>query len=115
MPITRTFTVAELAAIGVPPDQPEDVDYSDVLLVDEPVTTLKYTAKRRCVFRADGWVWAVEYEAPIDAGDYDLDAYVPDDHGWYGDTVIATAVEERQVTVTRWEPVEAATPEGGPR
>ncbi|MFI7315174.1 hypothetical protein [Streptomyces hygroscopicus] len=107
---TRTFTPAELAAIGVPPDSPEDVEYSDILLADEPVTTLKYTQHRRCIFRAedDGKTYAVEYEGRLDTGDYEVGGYAPDDHGWYGDTVEATQVEQREVTVTRWAPVEEA-------
>ncbi|MEU0808762.1 hypothetical protein [Streptomyces sp. NPDC005970] len=105
---TRTFTIAELAAIGVPPDSPKDVEYSDVLLADEFVTTLKYTAQRRCIFRAedDGRTYAVEYEAALEVGDFELGGYAPDGHGWFDDTVEAVEVEEREVTVTRWEPVE---------
>ncbi|WP_432010174.1 hypothetical protein [Streptomyces cucumeris] len=105
---TRTFTAAELAAIGVPPDEPQDVQYSDVLLADEHVATLKYTAKRRCIFRApdDARTYAVEYETRLDTGDYEVGDYAPDDHGWYGGTVEAAEVEERQVTVTQWVPVD---------
>lgn len=108
---TRTFTVAELAAIGVPPDSPDDVEYSDVLLADEQVATLKYTAKRRCIFRApdNDRTYAVEYEAQLDVGDFEVGGYAPDDHGWYGDTVQAAEVEEREVTVIRWMPVEGAS------
>jgi len=106
--ITRTFTVAELAAIGVPPDELDDMEYSDTLLADEFVGTLKYTAQRRCVFLAedDGLTYAVTYEAPLDTGDYEVSDGMPADHGWYG-YVEAVRVEEREVTVTRWEPVEA--------
>jgi len=105
---TRTFTVAELAAIGVPPDSPEDIEYSDHLLADEPVTTLKYTAKRRCIFFAedDDRTYAVQYEAALDTGDFEVGGYAPDDHGWYGGSVEAVEVEVREVTVTRWVPVE---------
>lgn len=104
---TRTFTVAELTALGVPPDQPEDIQYSDHLLADEHVTTLKYSQKRRCIFRADdGRTYAVEYEAEVDSGDYEHGPG-PDNHGWYGDTVEAVAVEQRPVTITRWLPIEA--------
>jgi hypothetical protein len=105
--LTRTFTKAELANLGVPPDEPDDIKYSEVLLADEPVTTLKYSQLRRCVFQAaDGATWAVQYEADVDSGDYEHGPG-PDDHGWYGDTVEATGVEEQQVTVTRWVDVEA--------
>lgn len=104
MPVTREFTRPELAALGVPPDSPEDVEYSDILLADEHVTVLKYTQLRRCIFETDGRAWAVEYEAALEAGDYDFEP--PDDYGWYGTTVTATAMQERQVTVTRWVPQE---------
>ncbi|MCF3101464.1 hypothetical protein IPZ58_07705 [Streptomyces roseoverticillatus] len=103
---TRTFTVAELTAIGVPPSSPEDIEYSDCLIADEQVTTLKYTALRCCVFYAedDNHTYAVEYETALDAGDYEVGA-APDDHGWPGGTVEAVEVEARAVTVFRWEPV----------
>ncbi|MCP9205515.1 hypothetical protein [Streptomyces cucumeris] len=105
---TRTFTTAELAAIGVPPDSPRDVEYSDTVLCDEHVTTLKYTAKRRAVFLAedDGKTYAVEYEGRLNVGDFEIGEYTPDDHGWWGGTVEAVEVEERQVTVTQWTPVD---------
>lgn len=109
--MNRTFTIAELATISVPPDSPEDVEYSEHLLADEQTATLKYTARRRCVFRApdDGRTYAVEYESHLDTGDYEAGGYVPEDHGWYGGTVEAIEVEQREVTVTRWMPV-ADTP-----
>lgn len=102
---TRNFTIAELANLNVPPDE---IDYYEHVLVDEYVTTLKYTAQRRCVFEApdDGKTYAVEYEAELDTGDYEVDGGMPDDHGWSGDTVEAVEVEEREVTVTRWLPVD---------
>ncbi|WP_367134512.1 MULTISPECIES: hypothetical protein [Streptomyces] len=104
---TRTFNATELATIGVPPDSPDDVEYSDHLLADEPVTTLKYTALRRCVFRwHDGTVYAVEYEGRLDTGDYEVGEYTPDDHGWHGGTVEVVAVEQRPITVFRWVPVD---------
>jgi hypothetical protein len=107
---TRAFTVAELLALGVPPAEPDDVEYSDVLLADEHVTTLKYTQLRRTVFEDDGRTWAVEYEARLDVGDYEVGDYAPDDHGWWGGTVEAVEVEQRPVTVMRWEPVPAPRP-----
>lgn len=107
----RTFTHYELTEIGIPPDSPEDVEYSEHLLADEPVTTLKYTELRRVIFcDGDGQAWAVQYETHLDGHH---DAYVPDDHGWYDDTVEAVAVEQREVTVTRWLPVEDNTPAEG--
>lgn len=103
---TRIFTVAELAAINVPPDDPTDIAHDGHVLADEQIGILKYTATRRCVFEApDGGVYAVEYEAKLDVGDFELGDYAPEGHGWYGDTVEAVEVEERQVTVTQWMPV----------
>jgi hypothetical protein len=105
---TRDFTIAELAALNVPPDDPRDIEYHEYVLADEQVTVLKYTAQRRCVFRADddGKAYAVEYEAPLDTGDFEVGGGMPDQHGWYGNTVNAVEVEEREVTVTRWLPVD---------
>ncbi|RYJ26445.1 hypothetical protein CU044_3738 [Streptomyces sp. L-9-10] len=105
---TRQFTRNELSNIGVPPEDPEYIEYDDDLLADEPVSTLKYTALRRCVFRApdDGRTYAVEYEAQLDVGDYEVGEYSPDDHGWHGDIVEGVEVEGREVLVTRWLPVE---------
>ncbi len=100
----RTFTVAELAEIGVPPDSPTDIQYDPDLLADEHVATLKYSQKRRCVFCDGLQTWAVEYEAAIDAGDFEVGEQ-PSDHGWYGGIVEAVEVVEREVTVTRWQPV----------
>ncbi|MFF1756145.1 hypothetical protein [Streptomyces sp. NPDC058266] len=102
MPV-RHFTPAELERLGVPPAHPDDVD-DEVLLADEFVTTLKYTASRRCVFRApdDGRTYAVTYEGDLDVGDFEVGGGTPDGHGWYGDRVEAVEVEERAVTVTRW-------------
>ncbi|MFC9681319.1 hypothetical protein [Streptomyces sp. NPDC056948] len=103
---TRHFTRQQLAALSVPPNSPEDVEYSDTLLADEHVTTLKYTQRRRCIFRADdGKAYAVTYEAAIDAGDYETGA-VPEGYGWYGETVEAVEFEQRPMTVLSWEPVE---------
>jgi hypothetical protein len=103
---TRVFTRAELAALGVPPDSPEDVEYSDTVLADEPVTTLKYSQKRRCIVRPepDGPAYAVEYEAQLDTGDYELGPG-PDNHGWWGDEIEGVPVQERPVIVRSWVPV----------
>ncbi|MGY0023719.1 hypothetical protein ACVHNB_32715 [Streptomyces sp. YJ-C3] len=103
---TRQFTREQLATLGVPPDSPEDVEYSDTLLADEPVTVLKYSQQRRAIFRAedDGKAYAVTYEAPIDSGNYEVGGG-PDNHGWWGDTVEAVEVEQRPKVITTWEPV----------
>jgi hypothetical protein len=104
---TRHFTIAELAALNVPPDDPRDIEYDEHVLADEQVAVLKYTAQRRCVFQADDdKTYAVTYEAELDTGDYEVGGGMPDNHGWYGDTVEAVEVEEREVTVTKWLPVD---------
>jgi hypothetical protein len=71
---TRHFTIAELAALNVPPDDPAYIEYDEHVLADEQVAVLKYTAQRRCVFRApdDERTYAVEYEAELDTGDYEV-------------------------------------------
>ncbi|MGW4493781.1 hypothetical protein [Streptomyces sp. NPDC004376] len=105
---TREFTITELAALCVPPDDPDELDYYEHVLADEQVAVLSYTAQRRCVFRApdDGRTYAVEYEAPLNTGDFEVGDGGPADHGWWGDTVDAVEVEAREVTVTRWLPAQ---------
>ncbi|WP_329368848.1 hypothetical protein OG896_24870 [Streptomyces sp. NBC_00669] len=104
MPV-KQFTIDHLADLGVPPDHPDDVQYNETILVDEHLSTLKYSQQRRCVFRDDdGRTYEVTYEADLDAGDYELGP-PPENHGWHGDTVEAVEVEQRPVIVARWEPV----------
>lgn len=103
---TQRFTRSQLAALGIPPEDPSDLGYSDHLIADEQVCTLKYTEQRRTIFHAEGgFTWAVKYEARLNAGDFEVGDYVPGDHGWHGDVAQAVAAEQRQVLVTRWEPV----------
>ncbi|MEV0441849.1 hypothetical protein AB0I84_06060 [Streptomyces spectabilis] len=103
---TRQFTREQLAALGVPPADPDEIQYYDDLLADEAVATLKYTQQRRVIFRADdGRTYAVEYETALDTGDFEVGDGGPDDYGWYGDTVEAVEVKERPKVVTTWEPV----------
>lgn len=108
MPITRTFTVAELEALGVPPSSPNEQDWTDRILAVETLGRLKYSLRRRVIFQDDdGTDWAVEYE---DATGSEIDG-CPENNGWRGGTVEAVAVEEQQATVAKWVPVEAeATP-----
>lgn len=108
----RRFTRQQLAAIGVPPDRPDDIEYSDVLLADEFVMTLKYSQERRVIFRAedDGLAYAVTYEAPLDTGDFEVGGDGPPDYGWYGPTVEAVGVAAIEVTVTQWMPVADGAP-----
>ncbi|MEU2730100.1 hypothetical protein ABZ650_20525 [Streptomyces griseoviridis] len=103
---TREFTIAELADYNIPPDDPTDLDCEEYVLADEQAAILKYTALRRCVFAADdGKTYAVEYEAPLDTGAFELGDRLPDGRGWHGGTVQATEVEQLQVVVSRWVPV----------
>ncbi|NED82811.1 hypothetical protein G3I76_22250, partial [Streptomyces sp. SID11233] len=103
---TRQFTVSELDDLGVPPHRPEDVEDIDTLLADEYVTTLKYTQQRRVIFVApDGRTYAVEYEAQLDLGDFEL-GDPPPDYGWDGDTVEAVEVKPVPTLAIRWEPVD---------
>lgn len=111
---TRQFTIAELAALGVPPDRPDDIEHDPDVLADERLATLKYTARRRCIFRApdNGRTYAVEYEGALDVGDYEVGDGGPDNYGWYGDTVEAQEVEQRPVVILEWQP---ATPAPAPQ
>lgn len=107
---TRAFTTTELARLGVPPDSPDGVEHSDTLLADEFVATLKYSAQRRAVFRADdGLTYAVTYEAGIDSGDYEHGPG-PENHGWFGESVEAVLVEQQPVTELRWLPAGVPPP-----
>lgn len=105
---TRTFTITELAELNVPPDDPNHIEYEEHVLADEQIAILKYTAKRRVVFRHpdDDKTYAVDYEAPIDTGDYETGGGMPANHGWYGGSVEAVEVEEQPVTVMQWQPVD---------
>jgi hypothetical protein len=93
--LTRTFTAAELDAIGVPFDLPENAEVSDT-----QVSAGRWTETRRILFRHEGRVWAVAYRTGLT----EEQEVEPFEH--YADLVPATAMEERQVTVTQWLPVE---------
>lgn len=102
--ITREFTPAELGALGVPPDSPDDVD-GDVILDDQKIMTLKYTQERACVFRdveGNGRAYTVTYEARLDMGDFEVGDDGPENHGWRSDTVTAYEVEQVPVVVNVW-------------
>lgn len=113
---TRQFTCAELNDLGVPPADPSDVRYSETLLADTHVTTLKYSQQRRVVFRADddGKTYAVTYEAEVDSGDYE-GGPPPENHGWFGGTVEAEEVEQRPVVIQQWVTVSDEPGLHGPR
>ncbi|MGC0418350.1 hypothetical protein [Embleya sp. AB8] len=100
---TRNFTRDELAHHGVPPYNPEDIQFSQSIRHDEQITILKYSQLRLVVFVCDDdhKTYAVEYESPIDVGDHEV-GYGPDDHGWRGKTIEGTEVRLRPVVVDRW-------------
>lgn len=109
MPITRTFTVTELEALGVPRytiDErealgiPHDLD-ENIAEADERLWANRYIETRRNLFRHDGRVWAVRYQRPLT--DDEVDTFKTD-------PVPAVAMEEHEVTVTRWQPVECDSP-----
>lgn len=109
MPVHNKFVRSELTRLDLPPGSPDDVQYRNDLHLDEHVRTLKYTQLRRFVFtHPNGKTFAVEYEAPVDAGDFEVGAPV-ENHGW-GRSVTAVQVEKRLVAVEQWMPVR----EGGP-
>lgn len=99
---TRTFTVAELEAIGIPHRRTAPPEGRAERLHEEQTDTGRWVSAHWLVFRApdDGRAWAVTYEQG-------LTELQDDTEPWgYGRTeVTATEVEERQVTVTRWLPV----------
>lgn len=110
MPVHNRFLRSELTCLDLPPASPDDVQYRDDLHLDEHVRTLKYTQVRRFVFtHPNGGSFAVEYEAPLDTGDFEVGGGLVEDHGW-SRAVVATPVEKRLVAVEQWMPV----PDGAP-
>jgi hypothetical protein len=101
--ITRTFTVAELEAIGIPDEWHAAKGQAAERLHEEQIDTRRWVSVHELVFRLPGetQAWSVTYEKGL------TEEQEPDP--FWGDTVTATAMEERQVTVTRWEPVETAS------
>jgi hypothetical protein len=105
--LTRTFTVAELDAIGVPfkcpgPDSPNPNRLA-VELHCEQVDSLRWVSVHELIFRApdDGKTYRVHYEQGLTEHQDSVDP-------WNDETTItATEVKPRQVTVERWLPVEA--------
>lgn len=99
---TRTFTVTELAELGIPDEWTAEEGQQAERLHEEQTDTGRWVSAHWLVFRApdDGRAWAVTYEQG-------LTELQDDTEPWgYGRTeVTATEVEERQVTVTRWLPV----------
>lgn len=104
MTVTRTFTPDQLAAMGIPNDwEAEDGKVAEILH-DEQIDTRRWVSVHELVFRApdDGKTYRVHYQLP-------LTEHQEADR-WFGDdTIKATEVEEREVTVTRWVPVGEAS------
>lgn len=103
---TRTFTPAELEAIGVPfecYDEDDAVPGFAVELSREQVGTSRWSSVHRLVFRApdDGKAYAVRYKQGLTEYQDDVDPW--DDE----DEIGATEVEAREVIVIHWLPVEA--------
>lgn len=98
--LTRTFTVAELEAIGVP-FECGVLPHFATELDDQLVDTRRWVSVHQLVFRApdDGKVYAVHYEQGLTENQEDSPPF-------HGDEVTATAMEQREVTVIRWLPVE---------
>ncbi|MGW6416336.1 hypothetical protein [Streptomyces sp. NPDC055055] len=116
MPTTRTFTFAELASLGVPPDRPEDVEWSETVLADTHVAVLKYTQQRQAVFLADdGQTYRVTYEAPLETGDYEVGGGLPDNYGWTGDAVTATRVVSWPTVTRQWQTYDPRVHDGTAR
>lgn len=90
-PITRTFTAAELIDLGVS-YRKEHLILDEILEADDGKTL------HSLVFRLDGQAWEIMYRH------HELEGMYFDD-----DPVTATAVEQREVTVTKWLPVEAGS------
>jgi hypothetical protein len=92
MSITRTFTPAELDDLGV--------TYSKHRVLDEILEADEGKTLHRLIFKLDDQAWEIYYRH------HDMEGVYFDD-----DEVEATAVEQREVTVTKWLPIEAgATP-----
>ncbi|WP_331731334.1 hypothetical protein [Kitasatospora sp. NBC_01300] len=89
VPLTRTFTVAELQEAGFPDDLPDGG-----LVSDEPIGPTKYGQKRRAIFwfgeedeENNPYPWQLEYEAEV------ADVWPVEDYGFLFGTAEAVAVE----------------------
>ncbi|MEU6342186.1 hypothetical protein ABZ883_14740 [Streptomyces sp. NPDC046977] len=97
--ITRVFTTDELEEVGVPFEL--DGEGCATEIVNEPSSSGRWHETRRLIFRApdDGHAYLIRYRVGL-TEQQDVEPFD-------GDTVTATRVEEREVTLTRWEPVQA--------
>jgi hypothetical protein len=94
--LTRKFTIAELEEIGVPFELDDDQEVSD-----RQVESRRWVALHELLFRHDGQVWAVRYEVGL-TEEQECEPFGTSDPEA---VVTATAMEERQVTVTKWLPI----------
>jgi hypothetical protein len=104
--MNRTFTRDQLEEIGVPHElnESDDPNGSDDLATElhcEQTSTRRWVSVHKLIFRApdDGKAYRVTYQQP-------LTEYQECDTWFSQDEITATEVEQRQVTITRWMPVE---------
>lgn len=97
--LTRTFTVAELDEIGVPFELDGD-DQCAQEIQTRHIESRRWAALKELIFRhpEDGLAYAIRYQEPLTEHQ--------DCSPFLGDTVKATVMEQRQVTITKWMPVE---------
>lgn len=104
--ITRTFTPDQLEEIGVPNELPADVEVPGLAteLHREHIDSRRWASVHRLIFRApdDGKAYRVTYQQPLtEHQECDI---------WFDDSEVkAVEVEQREVTVTKWLPIEQAT------
>lgn len=103
--ITRTFTVAELDEIGVPFELDADDQCAQEIQIRH-IESRRWVALKELIFRhpGDGLAYAIRFQEPL-TEEQECSPFL-------GDTVKAIVVEQREVTVTKWLPVEA--PETAP-
>lgn len=97
--ITRTFTVAELEEIGVPFEL--DGEGCAEEIQTRHIDSRRWSALKELTFRhpEDSKVYAVRYQVGL-TEHQECDPFSDD-------PVTATVMEQREVTVTKWLPVEA--------
>lgn len=100
---TRTFTAAELNALGaphelVPPSLADEYPNTGVELHQVQTETRRWVSKHKLVFRApdDGKTYRVVYEQGLTEDQEDTDPW------GNAPTIKATEVEQQPVTVMRW-------------
>lgn len=103
--ITRTFTPDQLEEIGVPHDWTATGPAAECLH-EEQTDTHRWVSIHELVFRApdDGKTYSVTYQQGL-TEHQECDRWFDDDQ------IIATEVEEREVTVKRWLPIETTAPD----